>query len=150
MDLENASPDELIEAFDGTVKETFSDGGRIVKVGGGYGGPDLPEGMTSGTYYVPETTVDGHHDWKQIKGSYRNKERERKATIYGRLEARTGFLEGGGNTVPVSVATDGQKAIAAYMWAVKGWDVSVIANKMGKAESTIRQYLSDYKAERTG
>ena len=148
MDLENSSPDDLIEALGAREKETFADGGRTVKLNGGYNS-DLPDGVSGGTYYVPAETPDGYHDWIEVQGSFRNKERERKATIYGRLEARTGFLEGAGNTVPVSVATDGQKAIAAYMWAVKGWDVPVIASKMDKAESTVRQYISDYKAERT-
>lgn len=149
METESASADELIEEWNADVIETFTDGGRAVKIRGGYGGPDLPDNMQGGIYYVPAETPDGHHDWLQINGNYRYNERERKAEIYGRLQAETGFLQGAGNTVPVSVAVKGQKAIASYMWAVKGWNQEVIANKMGKAESTINQYITDYKAGRT-
>lgn len=149
METENASPDELIEEWDADVIESFSDGGRAVRISGGYRGPDLPDNMQGGVYYVPAETPDGHHDWLKIKGNYRYNERERKATVYGRLQADTGFLQGAGNTVPINVAVQGQKAIAAYMWAVKGWDQQVIANKMGKAESTVKQYITDYKVGRT-
>jgi hypothetical protein len=144
--VETTDADELIDEWD-EVKETFSDGGRVVSVPNGYRGPDLPDGMQGGVYYVPAETPDGHHDWKLVRGSYRHNERERKAMLTGQLQARTGCLDGG-ESIPVSVATDGQKAIAAYLWAVKGWDRDVIANKMGKAESTVGQYISDYKAGR--
>lgn len=149
MEYESATPDELIEEWDASVLETFDDGGRAVKVKSGYNGPELPDNMDGGVYYVPAETPDGHHDWLKIRGKYRYNERERKATVYGRLQADTGFLQSSGNTVPVDIAIQGQKAIAAFMWAVKGWEQQVIANKMGKAESTVQQYITDYKAGRT-
>jgi len=53
-------------------------------------------------------------------------------------------------TVPVSVASRGQKAIAAYMFAHQEFSIERLASRMDKSTQTIRQYLSDYKAGRTG
>jgi len=140
------------------ILETFDDGGFVVKFGRA-GGRYSP--LDSYYYYVPpeEMIPEGDEnmpwqDWYGISGSYRRNERQRRAIIIGRLNARTGFFsEGSGlsdNVVPISVAVDGQKAIAAYLFAMKQWNTQDIADKMEKSQNTVRQYLSDYKAGRTG
>lgn len=137
-----------------TVEHEFNDGGMVVSfdyAGGAY------EPLTGGRYYVPpnadETADATYQSWYEIRGSYRRDEAERRAVIIGRLNERTGFWwsdDGSSNTVPVSVATDGQKAVAAYLFAMHQQDADTIAEKLGKATSTVRQYLSDYKAGRSG
>jgi hypothetical protein len=139
-----------------TVVETFRDGGFVVRfdyAGGKY------EPLTDAWYYVPPGVGDGPdgevwQDWWGVDryGSGRDVN-ERTAILLGRLSERTGFWwdpQGPGGCIPITVATDGQKAIAAYLFAWGKLSVSGIAEKMSKSENTIRQYLADYKAGRTG
>ena len=152
---------DAIEAADwgdrtATVKQEFEDGGMIVSfdyAGGKY------DPLSGGLYYVPpnadDTADPTHLNWYEIRGSYRRDERNRRAEIIGRLNERTGFWwsdtdPADPTTVPLEVATDGQKAIAAYLFGMHRMDTDQIAEKLGKADSTVRQYLSDYKAGRTG
>ena len=137
---------------DAEVPETFDDGGFIVDfnyAGGKY------EPLSGGLYYVPPVAGEADdgtetwQDWYEIRGSYRRNSRYRRAVLLGRLNAETGFwTEASGTGVPVSVAVAGQKAIAAYLFANKDFDVGTIAKKMEKADNTVSQYLSDYKAGR--
>lgn len=122
------------------------------------------EPLPGSWYYVPpgadeKPDVETWQAWWKIYGYnphglhdlYDTK--ERKAVLLGRLSENTGFWwvdQGPYNCVPICVAVDGQKAIAAYQYARGEYLISVIADRMGKAESTVRQYLSDYKAGRSG
>ena len=143
---------------DPEIIETFDDGGFVVKFR--YSGRSY-EPLSGAMYYVPpaDTIPEGEEnmpwqDWYKVSGLYRRNERERRALIIGRLNERTGFFhEGTGlseNVVPISVAVDGQKAIAAYLFAMQQRSTQDIAESMDKSQQTIRQYLSDYKAGRTG
>lgn len=137
------------------VHETFSDGGFVVSFG--YAGEKY-EPLTEAWYFVPPDAGEGPdadvwQDWWGIERHGRRGEEQRAALLLGRLSENTGFWwdpQGPGNCVPICVATDGQKAIAAYLFAWSNYSVEDVAKKMGKSESTIRQYLSDYKAGRTG
>lgn len=133
----------------------FEDGGFVVKfayAGGKY------DPLTGGIYYVPPGTEDNPdgepwEDWWEVRGGYQRNERTRRALLIGRLNERTGFYQQAavpGNGVPLDVALDGQKAIAAYLFAWQQLGPEAIASKMEKSPQTIRQYLSDYKAGRTG
>jgi len=152
---------EAVEAADwpgdreATVVETFDDGGFVVSfdyAGGKY------EPLTGGWYFVPPGAGEGPdadtwQDWWEVDRYGRRGEQERAAILLGRLSENTGFWwdpQGPGNCVPIDVATDGQKAIAAYLFAWSDYSPEGIAEKMGKSTQTIRQYLSDYKAGRTG
>jgi len=137
------------------VVETFEDGGFVVSfdyAGGKY------EPLTGAWYYVPPGAGEGPdsetwQDWWEVDRYGRRGEQERAAVLLGRLSERTGFWwdpQGPGNCVPICVATDGQKAIAAYLFAWAEYAPEGIAEKMDKSPQTIRQYLSDYKAGRTG
>jgi len=138
------------------VVETFSDGGFVVSfdyAGGKY------DPLTAGWYYIPPGAGEGPdadvwQDWWEVdRYGGRRGEKERVAVLLGRLSENTGFWwdpQGPGNCIPISVATDGQKAIAAYLHAWGNHSVQGVAEKMDKAESTVQQYLSDYKAGRTG
>jgi hypothetical protein len=137
------------------VVETFDDGGFVVSfdyAGGKY------EPLTAAWYYVPPGAGEGPdaetwEDWWEVDRYGRRGTKERTAILLGRLSENTGFwwdAQGPGNCIPICVATDGQKAIAAYLFAWSNYSAEGIAEKMGKSESTIRQYLSDYKAGRTG
>ena len=138
-----------------SVIEAFNDGGAVVKfdyAGGKY------DPLSGGLYYVPpgvSDVADGerHTVWYEIRGSYKRDERQRRAMLIGRLNERTGFWwedsTPSSGSIPVSVAVDGQKAIASYLFAMNRLDVDAIAGKMDKSDQTIRQYLSDYKAGRT-
>lgn len=154
------SPEEVETADwgdrDATVPYTFADGGFIVKFSAA-GGKFDP--LTGGWYYVPPGADHGPDNgpwvqWREVRGSYRRNEKERRAVILGRLNAETDFLRyehgGAGDMVPVQVAREGQKALAAYLFAQNRLAPEAIAEKLDKAPSTIRQYLSDYKAGRTG
>lgn len=140
---------------DATVVETFEDGGFVVSfdyAGGKY------DPLGSAWYYVPPRAGDGPdadiwQDWWAVDRYGRRGEQERVAILLGRLSERTGFWwdpQGPGNCVPIDVATDGQKAIAAYLFAWSDYSPEGVAEKMDKSPQTIRQYLSDYKAGRTG
>jgi len=138
------------------VVEEFGDGGFVVsfdRAGGKY------EPLTGAWYYVPPRAGEGPdaetwQDWHEVRGRFRRDEKERRAIIMGRLNERTGFWwndpTASPNGVPVRVAADGQKALAAYLFAMHRSAPGAIAEKLDKSESTIRQYLSDYKAGRTG
>ena len=141
---------------DAEVVEIFSDGGFVVSfdyAGGKY------DPLTAGWYYVPPGAGEGPdadvwQDWWEVdRYGGRRGEKERVAVLLGRLSENTGFWwdpQGPGNCIPISVATDGQKAIAAYLYAWGNYSVQGVAEKMDKAESTVQQYLSDYRAGRTG
>lgn len=151
MDVESMTPEEVLEATDDRnpeILETFDDGSMAVKFGYLGSGTSLSEELPESTYWVPAETPDGVHDWKEVAGSYQYDQRERRAILHGRLSERTGWPENG-RTIPLEIALDGQKAIAAYMWAVRKWEPPAIANHMDRAESTVRQYISDYKAGRS-
>lgn len=137
------------------VVETFDDGGFVVSFDYA-GGKYAPLG--SGWYYVPPGAgevpdAETWQDWWEVDRYGRRGEKERAAILLGRLSENTGFWwdpQGPGNCVPITVATDGQKAIAAYLFAWSDYSPEGIADEMDKSVSTIRQYLSDYKAGRTG
>lgn len=151
---------EEIEAADwgdreASVAEVFDDGGMYVKFNYG-GGKYAP--LESSKYYVPpgasDTADETWNSWYQIRGGHRRDEKERRAIIIGRLNEKTSFWWRASDSadtsmIPVCVATESQKAIAAYLFGMHQLDVSQIAEKLDKAESTVRQYLSDYKAGRT-
>lgn len=152
MDVETATPDEALEALEDRnpeILETFEDGGRAVKFRRGGRNTPYSDELPGRCYYVPPETPDGLHDWIEQQGSYRYDERERRAVIHGRLNEQTGYLSNG-RSIPLAIALDGQKAIAAYLYAVRRWEYDAIASHMDRAESTVRQYISDYKAGRTG
>jgi len=139
-----------------TVRHEFEDGGLYVAFDYA-GGKYAP--LNGGRYYVPPNADDTadpvHLNWYEIRGRRRRDEGDRRAMIIGRLNERTGFWwsdtdPGDSSSVPLEVATDGQKAIAAYLFGMHRMDAEAIADELGKAESTVRQYLSDYKAGRTG
>lgn len=136
------------------VEEEFADGGMIVSFNCA-GEKFAP--LTGGLYYVPPNGDDSpeptHELWYNVRGSYHRDERRRRAMIIGRLNERTGFWWAESDrtdptTVPLGVATDGQKAIAAYLFGLHRMDTEQIADQLQKAEPTVRQYLSDYKADR--
>jgi hypothetical protein len=139
-----------------TVEQVFDDGGFVVSFdyAGGKYGP-----LSGAWYYVPPGAGEGPdadtwQDWWEID-SYggRRGHKKRKAILLGRLSENTGFWwdpQGPGNCIPIDVATDGQKAIAAYLFAWSNYSPEGIAEKMDKSTQTVRQYLSDYKAGRTG
>jgi len=141
---------------DAEVVETFDDGGFVVSfdyAGGKY------DPLAASWYYVPPGAGEGPdadvwQDWWEVdRYDGRRGEKERVAVLLGRLSEHTGFWwdpQGPGNCIPISVATDGQKAIAAYLYAWSNNSVEGVAEEMGKAESTVRQYISDYRAGRTG
>jgi len=148
-------PDDRRSRREAEVTHRFDDGGFIVSfsyAGGKY------DPLRGGLYYVPPGTEDVPEDerytvWYDIRGSYRRNARERRAVLIGRLNERTGFWwdasPESGKSIPLAVAIDGQKAIAAYLFAMQQLAPKAIAEKMDKSEQTIRQYLSDYKAGRT-
>ena len=136
------------------VEEEFADGGMIVSFNCA-GEKFAP--LTGGLYYVPPNDDNSpeptHELWYNVRGSYHRDERRRRAVIIGRLNERTGFWWAESDrtdptTVPLEVATDGQKAIAAYLFGLHRMDTEQIADQLQKAEPTVRQYLSDYKADR--
>ena len=149
MEADTAELSDVIDSdkHNTQIKREFDDGGILVRIHPERHS-DLFEHLKSGLYYVPTETVDGLHDWIQIKGSYRYNDREQRGEVYGTLVERTDFLTNS-RTVPLAVAMDGKKAIAAYLYGVRGWDKYAIASHMDRAESTVRQYISDYKAGRT-
>lgn len=140
------------------VPYTFDDDGFVVSfdcTGEQY------EPLPGSWYYVPpeagdKSDAEDVETWQAWWRVYRHDPygtRERTAVLLGRLSENTGFWwvpQGPPNCVPVCVAADGQKAIAAYQYARRRYHIDLIAERMGKAESTIRQYLSDYKAGRSG
>jgi len=138
-----------------TVVETFDDGGFVVSFD--YAGAKYAP-LGNGWYYVPPGAGDGPdgetwQDWWEVDPYSRRGKKERTAILLGRLSEETGFWwdpQGPGNCVPIDVAVDGQKAIAAYLFAWSDYSPKGIAEMMDKSTSTIRQYLSDYKAGRTG
>jgi len=138
-----------------TVVETFDDGGFVVSFD--YSGRKY-EPLTGSWYYIPPGAGEGPdadtwEDWWEVDRYGRRDEKERTAILLGRLSENTGFWwdpQGPGNCVPIDVATDGQKAIAAYLFAWSDYSPEGIAEKMDKSTSTVRQYLTDYKAGRTG
>lgn len=138
------------------VVERFDDGGFVV--GFNYAGGKY-DPLSGSWYYVPPGAGEGPdaepwQDWYEVRGDYSRDEPRRRAIIMGRLNERTGFWWNdsttGGNQVPLEVAKDGQKALAAYLFAMQNLRAEAIATKLDKATSTVRQYLSDYKAGRTG
>jgi hypothetical protein len=151
---------EAVESADwgdrtATVVEEFTDGSFVVSFD--YAG-GKHEPLTGAWYFVPPGAGDGPdaevwQDWWEITSYGRRGLKERKAILLGRLSENTGFWwdpQGPGNCVPIDVATDGQKAIAAYLFAWSDFSPEGIADKMDKSPQTVRQYLSDYKAGRTG
>jgi hypothetical protein len=138
------------------VVQEFTDGGSVVRFSDE--GEDY-QPLSGEWYYVPpEVGVDPDvgpwGDWYEVRDSYGGRdERKRRALLIGRLNEQTGFWFNdsttSGNAVPVRVAVDGQKALAAYLFAMSNLAPEAIAEKMNKSSSTVRQYLSDYKAGRT-
>lgn len=112
------------------------------------GGAYAPLG--DGTYYVP-ADADGIDEWRAIRGNGRSSDRRRRGELFAELDARLGVSDADETTmIPVEVATESKKAIAAYLFAVEEWDRERIADELGYAENTIGQYLSDFKAGRSG
>lgn len=151
MDVETATVSEVLESTSRNplVVKEWDHGGQLVRFRGhGESGSEVLEKISGWMYYVPDATPDGLHDWIEINGSYRYNDREQRGELYGELVERTDFLANS-RQIPLSVAMDGKKAIAAYLYAVRGWDKDSIAAHMDRAESTVRQYITDYKAGRT-
>ena len=155
---EEPTPENLPEVWEERqpeVLETFEDGGFAVMFR--RNGRKF-EPLDASTYYVPPEA--GEHDdtewwedWFAVSGRYQYGERQRRAVVLGRLNERTGYWyedAGSGNAIPLSVALDGRKAIAAYLYAEQRLSTGAIAEKMDRAESTVRQYVTDYKAGRMG
>jgi hypothetical protein len=112
-------------ASDESVIKEFSDGGRVVKVG--------------------SWNADHRYDAPDGDGGYTGQvfDRERTAKMLGKLRAETRYATGD-TQIPISVVTEGKKAVAAYLYTECGLAPGGIARKMGLAESTAHQYLTDY------
>jgi hypothetical protein len=74
---------------------------------------------------------------------------EKRAAIYKEIDSR---LESNykifPDAVPIEIACMGQAAIASYLFSIHGEDCEHLSNLMGVSESTIRQYISDFRHNR--
>jgi len=151
MDVGTATIEDVREASNRgfQIVKSWDHGGKLVEFDGYvHRESDALDMVDGNLYYVPAETPDGLHDWTEIKGSYRYNDRQQRGELYGELVEKTDFLANS-RQIPLAVAMDGKKAIAAYLYAVRGWDKDSIAAHMDRAESTVRQYITDYKAGRT-
>lgn len=156
-----STPDEIKEEWSNRDPKVWEyDRGMVVRFRRGGRKYEPLEGIW---YYVPDGFLEGPdvesgdvhpaQRWWKVEGSYRWNERERRAHTIAVLDENTDFWRKDATTtdaIPVCVAVDGQKAIAAYLFAIQRMGKSGIADRMGKSENTIQQYLSDYKAGRSG
>ena len=70
-----------------------------------------------------------------------------KALCWGAIMHKTGLqeMETNSDVVPIEVATIGMAYVAAYMFAVHGYDYSEITEKLDITTNTLYQYLSDVR-----
>lgn len=78
-----------------------------------------------------------------------NEEAWRRALVFEKLWERTDgceIIKSG--SIPVSVVTMGQAAIAAYLFSVHRRSIEEVASELDVATSTVEQYLSDFRQGR--
>lgn len=108
-----------------SVIEEYDHGGRVVKVGN-----------WNATYRYDEPNPSGGY----VSHEY---DSERRATAHGILHAVADYRSGD-TQIPLSVVCEGKKAVATYLYTESGLSPAYIANKMGLAEQTVQQYITDF------